>query len=237
MRCKNCGWPNKPDVTHCVKCGEPITDDDPLPMGGTIRVDNRPEPEPSNLKKTVIEAAGFNLPKNNVVDRTMPIDQVGGSSSQCPKCGYQLRPGADKCPNCNTPVMAATVRNEPEPHQADNVNFHSAPRRQTTINPYLMDMDPTPMCSLRPIKKVNEHKEPSINEYEGKDIVLERANTDPDNGSITSQGQARLTNVDGAWFIEDMSEQKTSFLQVARKTEIKDGDIILLGNRLFEFHT
>lgn len=24
MRCKNCGWPNKPDATTCSKCATPL---------------------------------------------------------------------------------------------------------------------------------------------------------------------------------------------------------------------
>ena len=28
MRCKNCGWPNKPNETTCVKCHTPLVADD-----------------------------------------------------------------------------------------------------------------------------------------------------------------------------------------------------------------
>lgn len=45
-----------------------------------------------------------------------------------------------------------------------------------------------------------------------------------------------VSQENGHWYIEDASDQKTTFVQAARKTELHDGDIILLGNRLFEFH-
>ena len=238
MRCKNCGWPNKPDVTNCVKCGEPLIDDGPAPMHGTTPIGNVDMPEPSNLKKTVIEAGNYGFtpqPENNT-GATVILDAPDGGNT-CPKCGYPLRADAVKCPNCNSSVVAPTVPIEKPVHQEPPVNHHQAKQRHTTINPYLMDMDPTPMCSLKPIKKMNERKEVPTQEYDGKEIILERGNTDPENGSITSKEQARLTNVDGVWYLEDLSEQKTTFLQLGRKTEIKDGDIILMGNRMFEFHT
>ena len=67
--------------------------------------------------------------------------------------------------------------------------------------------------------------------------MLNRNNTEVNNPSITSRQQALITRVDGHWFIEDKSEQKTTFVQAAHKIELHDGDLILLGNRLFEFHT
>ena len=53
---------------------------------------------------------------------------------------------------------------------------------------------------------------------------------------LTSRQQAIVTRIDGRWYIEDKSEQKTTFVQAAKRIELHDGDIILLGNRLFEFH-
>ena len=67
-------------------------------------------------------------------------------------------------------------------------------------------------------------------------MILNRDNTEQNNSSITSRQQAIVTRVDGHWYIEDRSEQKTTFVQAAKKVELHDGDIILLGNRLFEFH-
>ncbi len=54
--------------------------------------------------------------------------------------------------------------------------------------------------------------------------------------SITSRIQAVISRKDDRWFIEDKSEQKTTFVQANIPQPLKDGDIILLGNRLFVFH-
>ena len=72
-------------------------------------------------------------------------------------------------------------------------------------------------------------------DFEGSEVILTRDNTEPGNQSITSHEQAIITYVEGHWYIEDRSEQKTTFVQAAKKIELHDGDIILLGNRLFEF--
>lgn len=105
-----------------------------------------------------------------------------------------------------------------------------------TVNPYMMNLEMEPTFVLKPLKRMNERHELEEQEYEGSEVLLNRANTEENNPSITSREQAVVTRVDGHWYIEDRSEQKTTFVQAAKKIELHDGDIILLGNRLFEFH-
>ena len=105
-----------------------------------------------------------------------------------------------------------------------------------TVNPYMMNMDLEPSFVLKPIKRTNERHDLEELEFEGKSVTLNRDNTEANNASITSREQAIITNVDGHWYIEDKSEQKTTFVQAANRIELNDGDLILLGNRLFEFH-
>ena len=99
-----------------------------------------------------------------------------------------------------------------------------------------MTMELDPSFVLKPIKRANERHELEELEFEGKSVSLNRDNTEAGNLSITSREQAIITNVDGHWYIEDKSEQKTTFVQAANRIELNDGDLILLGNRLFEFH-
>lgn len=89
---------------------------------------------------------------------------------------------------------------------------------------------------LSPVKRINEKKELVDLEYEGKEVLLNRENTEADNGSITSQNQALLEFSNGRWTIEDKSEQGTTFVKASKKIELNEGDVILLGNRLFVFH-
>ena len=67
------------------------------------------------------------------------------------------------------------------------------------------------------------------------EMVLTRDNTEPGNPSITSKEQAVVSHADGHWYIENRSEQNTTFVMARDKIELHNGDIILLGNRMFEF--
>jgi hypothetical protein len=71
--------------------------------------------------------------------------------------------------------------------------------------------------------------------FEGEAHVLNRANVDPDNLTITSKAQAEIVNVNGEWYLEDRSVLRTTFIQVNKRTKIAKGDIIVLGNRRFLF--
>lgn len=216
MRCKNCGWPNRPGESFCVKCGSQLV-----------------EEQQDSLQATVYE------PGSPYEDRV------------CPKCGNPLPVNAEKCPNCNYSVVPqVSVPNNFAP-QNQRINVQptrvETPTRMEnpaagktilsgTQNPYMIGPEAEPTIVLTPQKRLNEKKELTGLEYEGKNIVLNRSNTEPENSSITSQNQAVITNIDDHWYIEDKSEQGTTFVRATRNIELKDGDMILLGNRLFEFN-
>ena len=46
----------------------------------------------------------------------------------------------------------------------------------------------------------------------------------------------QLVCEDGQWYIQDKSAQHTTFIYAGEKTALKDGDVILMGNRQFIFH-
>ena len=250
MRCKNCGWPNKPQVKVCVKCHAPLdaSDDDqnnyPQSNNHALASD-----EP-NLKKTVMESDAFgDAPEtggSNDVDSAL-------TAKACPKCGYALRPNVSKCPNCgysvsqmNGNLSADYDGSQYKEHVDEKEPAHRPTRMQNTnrgnvklrgtVNPYMMNMEMEPLFYLKPLKRMNERRDFDDLEFEGKEVVLNRDNTESNNASITSHEQAIISRNDGHWYIEDRSEQKTTFVQAGSKIELHDGDIILLGNRMSEFH-
>lgn len=209
MRCKNCGWPNKPNETTCVKCHAPLEVEERS---------SRP------LNATISEEEAFG-------------GYDGDDEKVCPKCGYPLRGSSQKCPNCNYDLgnTIAEERSGERRRQTRMENPMSEKSVNGTINPYMQSAAPEPSFVLSPIKRINEKKELVDLEYEGNEVILTRDNTEPDNGSITSHEQAQLSYSNGKWTIEDKSEQGTTFVKATRKIELNDGDVILLGNRLFEF--
>lgn len=250
MRCKNCGWPNKPNETTCVKCGSPlVSDDDNMDFVGGDDMSQSYRP----LNKTVLEddVFGAEESKRNQQNFNQTRVENADSLTQCPKCGYPLRANVDKCPNCKFQIGSVNQLNQDNSHfykeaAGERDEYHRPTRMATnngakenfrgTINPYMMNMEVEPSFVLKPIKRMEERHDFEELEYEGKQVILNRDNTETNNPSITSRQQAVVTNSDGHWYIEDKSEQKTTFVQASQKIELHDGDIILLGNRLFEFH-
>ena len=244
MRCRNCGWPNKPNETNCVKCGTPLTseDDSEMPMGNTSNSSSN-----GVLNETVMEKDVFGSRNSSQYGTSSQetVDEPENGNKPCPKCGYPLRPGTEKCPNCKFQISGSSQSSySPDLEPKKKNNTARRPTRMDmgagsyrgTVNPYMMNMDLEPSFVLKPIKRSNERHDLDELEFEGKSVSLSRDNTEANNASITSKEQAVITNVDGHWYIEDKSEQKTTFVQAANRIELNDGDLILLGNRLFEFH-
>uniref|UniRef100_UPI0025B5AC54 FHA domain-containing protein n=1 Tax=Bacteroides acidifaciens TaxID=85831 RepID=UPI0025B5AC54 len=90
-------------------------------------------------------------------------------------------------------------------------------------------------CTLRPIAWEGEEVNYNPITYSGDTIILNRSNTDANNNSFTSREQAILTCEEGEWYIENRSDLRTTFIRVNGKIKLNSGDIIVLGNREFEF--
>jgi hypothetical protein len=80
---------------------------------------------------------------------------------------------------------------------------------------------------------IDVNRQPLV--FDGDEQLLNRANLDPDNMTITSKAQAEVRFEDGQWWLEDKSVLRTTFIQVNKKIRISKGDIIVMGNRRFLF--
>lgn len=212
MRCKNCGWPNEPNTGKCVKCGNPLGEESSEHF--TSREKSNNDDVSEGTKKTVME--------NRVFGQERKSSPIVNENPACPKCGYPLRPNTEKCPNCNHQLNDAT----PQP---------ASPVHRGTINPYMKAQQSVPGFTLQPVLRIDEDRNVQTAEFKGEEVILNRDNTDPDNPSITSREQAVVTYESGHWYVEDRSDLKTTFVQAGRKFELQDGDLLLLGDRLFEF--
>lgn len=160
-----------------------------------------------------------NIPENTDMRATVKEVARLQNAAACPRCGYPAGNGMTTCPQCGSPLAAA-------PQYRDI---------RSTVNNFELPQQDSAFCTLRPIAWRNEPTPATLPTFSGTTIQLNRANTDPNNQTITSKTQAVLTYADDGWYIEDQSEQHTTFLRVARKTKLSDGDIIIMGNRQFEF--
>lgn len=93
-----------------------------------------------------------------------------------------------------------------------------------------------PKCTLTPIVDEGEQDAPTTQTFRGDVHQLNRANLDPENHTITSKVQAILSFEDGNWYIKDESTLKTTYMYCADPIDLKDGDMIQMGNRTFIFN-
>ncbi len=225
MRCKNCGWPNEDNVSRCVKCNAPLqgsmidsarqqsaqsSSSDSEPLGATLR-------EPTS-------SGGYS-------------NHSEGNSNNCPQCGYPVSSEMRECPVCHTQLQQAGQNISPGQNrgrEANPINRGGFRPGGGTINPWSTPSEDS-FCTLRRIPWQNERVTYEPVSYSGEQIVLNRANTDSNNNSITSREQAIISHENGEWFIENRSDLQTTLVRVDRKLKLEDGDIIVLGNRMFEF--
>lgn len=208
IRIHSCGYPLLPDMTVCPHCQQPVDDSQPVPTPS----------QGSVSKKT--EVIDLRAAKATTIIRKSDL-------------------AADLIPDRQRNAADSSVT-EPETAQVPEPEKQEVDKR--TINPYLKKKKPVAgrpecHCTLQPVVREDEDTVPDKNVYETQTVILSRQNTDPKNPSITSRQQARLTFEDGVWYIEDLSSQQTTFVRAGRKTALQDGDIVLLGDREFEFST
>lgn len=224
MRCINCGWDNLPNVKVCLKCGQPLsesnnnnnqinqttgnTHENCIPKPTVLNSNNESE----YCRKTVILNSATNTDCNE-------------SIIECPKCHYPIVGGFTSCPSCGTPIS----KNDNE--------IHRLTIRKPIKNVVDAFTEQKPICSLTIVPEEHENLTVEPIKHEGNSIILNRANTEPSNRTITSKEQAEITFEDGHWFLKNCSELNTTYLQVSRKIEIFPNDIIVLGDRRFKFES
>ncbi len=222
MRCQFCGWDNPEGKTNCEKCNKPLvaeerSNQEHQPATGHDRPTNRmPQEGRAALKATVREGTAG---RNN----------LGTDDNACPECGYPLENG--QCSQCGYSGQKLKPKDE------ESKVFHresAIAGGKQTVRPKRKG-EKNGRFILTPISEDDGLPEADLLEFEGNAVVLSRDNTDPKNTTITSQEQAVIRCDDGKWAIEDHSEYKTTFVQASRPIELRNGDLILLGNQLYRF--
>jgi uncharacterized Zn finger protein (UPF0148 family) len=229
--CFNCKHPIFPEYYFCPECGTSLTDKKSAPetIAPKATIPN------AGLKSTRADAASESavakdLSKSTIKDiaaiSTIPdaaskatIPNVA-SKSTMPDAGLKSTP-ADIAPEsavADVTIIPDTVAPE------DNIS-------RRTVRP-----GKRLYCTLTLIPDEKEPISAAVLSFSGEKIILNRANTEPGNITITSKEQGLLSCENKRWFIEDLSELKTTYLYVSEKTELKSGDIIVLGDRRFLFN-
>ncbi len=234
MRCDNCGWVQNPaGSSNCGKCKSVLRGGAPQqsPRAG------QPEMPPTSFQKTVqgrkAEMPAWDAPAYQPPSPVAQSQPVSSAKLNCNSCNYPNRSEATHCVDCGKPLSA-----QPQPQVA----FVPQSPKQTpvakisgTIDPYLAGL--STVFSLKPIARAREVITPQqpIVFNTGEKVALNRDNVDPGNTTITSQVQATVVLIDGKWHLVNNSAQQTSFVLAKEPIPLQKGDIILLGDRKFEF--
>lgn len=252
MRCNNCGWDNQSGSSSCIKCNTPLEKSN-SEIKKTSSADDQ-------FGKTINDNDGLQMPQNNYLFEKTSVEQNTDSLSDnseieqdilisCSnsECGYLNPSDALVCSKCKAPIQ--TLENnqlsekelKPLPTVYPNIsNINSS--YMGTIDPYKIN-NTIPNCSLSLVLREGEKDLISSVEVERKfkfdksAIQLNRGNLDEGNNTITSKTQAELFFENGKWYLLNKSEMQTTFVLAKERIEIKEGDVVLMGNRKFIFST
>jgi len=134
-----------------------------------------------------------------------------------------MEPQEEIAPARPAPPPEPAVAPKQRPVAPSNVN--------ATVNPWSKRKQAS--FTLHPLSREGEPLKEALM-FEGT-TELNRTNIDPANTTITSKIQAVIEHRDGQWYISNESALQTTFIRVDEPTPLKKGDVILMGDRLFQF--
>lgn len=233
--CK-CGYPILPGMQECPLCHTPVVD---------AEVDD-------NAKKTMVinNPVPPTIKEETVSRRTIPDEEFSAAKKTETFVGsQQVAKRTESCVESQQEIKRtepSVYTSQPESNVKKTERFVSPSQSdgyvsKKTVNIYQQPPKPRPVeelphFTLEPIKRDDEMMfNLEKRAFDTAEVVLNRQNTDPENSSITSRQQAIMSFEDGKWYIEDRSSFKTTFIRVTKKTELQEGDIIVLGDRAFKF--
>ena len=259
MRCNNCGWNNPEGTNRCEKCNAPLS-------GSMVQEPSNSPQGNNNAKENISETVQGKKAEGSYIDEDTKERETADEKDmkKCPECGYPVLDTYETCPNCKTPLKKSGEQNSKNCPKCGEIlntdaNFCSAcgysfKRHNETAegngkqkakdqpNPQETVMwapgTETGGFTLERITYTEEKTEEElVFNKNANETGLNRDNLDPGNNTITSKQQAKIEFSNGQWYITDTSSLKTTFLRAGEPTPIKDGDIIVMGNKKFRFKT
>jgi hypothetical protein len=227
MRCNNCGWDNPEGATQCQKCPNQLSKENTRQMAQNS----------STFGKTIMGKQSLSVPTNPPKSQeSVPIpvekdikneiDSEDKVDFHC-ECGYPAVMPISTCPWCKKDLT-------PNNDKKSSDNFSS------TIDPYrtpIIELDErTPViCRFHPIEREGEAPINFLEFHEDEALIsLNRDNLEPLNPTISSSIQAELIFKEGGWFVTNKSSNETTFILLNEEYKLKDGDLLLIGNRKFK---
>ncbi|MFN3951737.1 MAG: FHA domain-containing protein [Thermaurantimonas sp.] len=208
IRCPNCGYANEPKNHRCKRCNYPLREEDAIGTEESLKS----APVNATIVGLAAQIDPWDMDNSKPVSQQIPLNQPVQSKSEPVQSNFQDRSPSGK---------------------REHAPVHSPKKLEVnkTIDPTRISLFETHSLKLVRLPKDGE-KEVTL-EFEGESVILNRSNTDPGNMTITSREQALLEHIDGEWKLSDRSELHTTYVRVDHPVTLKNGDVILLGNRAF----
>ena len=192
----------------------------------------------------LVECPYCNYPANRLVEdcpscgKPMKAEEVGqGEVGQGPKSERRQR--SDEEGRRRSDGAGEAARSG-EAANTGGIGERTRPMRAETIDPFRNRQIVRTTQQEMVLEKVGRPDETSeLIKFKaaGDQVTVNRANLDEGNFTITGKIQATFTFRDNKWWLQDASELKTTFIQVKEPRELKDGDIVLMGDRRFIFYS
>lgn len=238
-KCLICGYVNQQNARTCVKCNNPlqqfvppVVEQEPNLYDNNVHNETQLDVRNSEVnRETILDSGDKNAKlrttaKDNRSNRETGIrEEVTNNAQKC-KCGYPLRPGEVICPNCGT----------------NNSNLLNVHREQQVEIPVVKQPNLAKTSSIESMNfglKPNRFK---LSLLKGKKSLLfegntslNRQNLDQNNQSISKDDHAIIDFKDNKWILRDVSSNGATFIQVTQPAEIKDKDLIMIGNVIYRF--
>jgi hypothetical protein len=250
MRCNNCGWNNADDAVSCVKCNNALVEE---PVQRSVS----PQGRGTKSMQPAGGAAAEGQPNLVACPHcSYPTSRV---VQDCPSCGGPMTsakawsgPGPSQQEKGQAEgggQAQGGAKDEQAQGGAQEKGQMDGARQgggklEGTVDPYRPGQpggngQPTqPEFYLEKLGQSGE-KTPVLRlKTDAEDQApVSRSVLDENNFTITSKVQAVFAFKDNKWWLVDRSELKTTFIQAREPRELKDGDVILMGDRKFVFYS
>lgn len=215
--CHKCGYPKLSTEENCPNCGAAAS---VAVVAEKVTTEQKEEPKPASdivhkqdTKATVVLGTAI----EQVVPTVNNAAEIGVNTKQTVRDMSHIHGN-----------MKATVRDfSPESFTPQATVSESAQPKSEPLKATVK----SGVCLVAVDGLVE--KEPQSIFCDAENMVLNRANVDSSNLSISEGEQAKITCEDGAWYIQDLSEMKNTYIRTDRKIRIEKGDMVIIGNRRY----
>ncbi len=221
-RCSNCGYMNLQTESVCKNCNTsldkahsfhfPPAETQMVDPKGTkaepLPMESEEAPEKRPRRTEVVSQSSHNSSSKS--------KDSGSSIKSCPECDYPVMSRSTSCPNCGHKFISGKVTPPKKTLKLTNIES-------------IDEAGQTKGFSLVSVK--NKTRNP----FRGNHITINRRNLDQNNLSISSQEHVNIYHKDGKWYAKDLSSNGATFIQLKGTVELKDGDMIILGNKMYRF--